>query len=126
MSKLGTKTHGFVRKASDVAAQNPGVLPAAFDINQMRSHTQLFEDLTPIKLAIGQLKKQLDDTVIGAGSQAYMAARDVYAVATSRFGRAKLETAANDLGQRFRSKKKAATASATSTFAGSTPTPPKP
>src|SRR5438132_939421 len=47
----------------------------------MSSHTQLFEDLTPVKLAIDQLKKQLDDTVIGAGNQAYTAALDVYAVA---------------------------------------------
>src|SRR5436853_7254604 len=128
MSKLGNKTHGFVRKALDVATQNLGVLPAAFDVSQMRSHTQLFEDLTPIKLAIDQLKKQLDDTVIGAGNQAYMAARDVYAVAKSRFGRAKLETAATDLGQRFRGQKKAAAASASSTAppTSSNPTPPKP
>jgi len=126
MSKLGNKTHGFVRKALDVATQNPGVLPAAFDVSQMRSHTQLFEDLTPIKLAIDQLKKQLDDTVIGAGNQAYMAARDVYAVANSRFGRAKLETAANDLGQRFRNKKKATKASAASPAAKSTPALPNP
>ena len=128
MSKLGNKTHGFVRKALNVASQNPGVLPATFDVNQMRSHTQLFEDLTPIKLAIDQLKKQLDDTVIDAGRQAYMAARDVYAVAKSRFGRAKLETAATELGQRFRGKKKAAAASASSTASptSSNPTPPKP
>ena len=126
MSKLGNKTHGFVRKALNVASQNPGVLPATFDVNQMRSHTQLFEDLTPIKLAIDQLKKQLDDTVIDAGRQAYMAARDVYAVAKSRFGRAKLETAATKLGQRFRGRKKAATASPSSTPASSTPAAPKP
>ncbi len=124
MSKLGNKTHGFVRKALNVAAQNPGVLPATFDVNQMRSHTQLFEDLTPVKLAVDQLKKQLDDTVIGAGNQAYTAALDVYAVAKSRFGRAKLETAATDLGQRFRGRKKAAAASAASTPTSSTP--PKP
>ena len=126
MSRLGNKTHSFVKKALNVAAQNSGVLPATFDVNQMRSHTQLFEDLTPVKLAIDQLKKQLDDTVIGAGNQAYTAALDVYAVAKSRFGRAKLETAATELGQRFRGRKKAATASASSTPASSTPAAPKP
>ena len=128
MSRLGNKTHSFVKKALNVAAQNSGVLPATFDVNQMRSHTQLFEDLTPIKLAIDQLKKQLDDTVTGAGNQAYTAALDVYAVAKSRFGRAKLETAATELGQRFRGKKKAAAASASSTAppTSSNPTPPKP
>ena len=112
----------------NVAAKNAGVLPATFDVNQMGSHTQLFEDLTPVKLAIDQLKKQLDDTVTGVGNQAYVAARDVYAVAKSRFGRAKLETAATDLGQRFRSKKKAAAASASSPTSptSSNPTPPKP
>ena len=117
-----------MKKALNVAAQNSGVLPATFDVNQMRSHTQLFEDLTPIKLAVDQLKKQLDDTVIGAGNQAYTAALDVYAVAKSRFGRAKLETAATELGQRFRGKKKAAAASASSTAppTSSNPTPPKP
>jgi len=128
LSKLGNKTHSFVKKALNVATLNPGVLPATFDVNQMRSHTELFEDLTPIKLAIDQLKKQLDDTVTGAGNQAYTAALDVYAVAKSRFGRAKLETAATELGQRFRGKKKAAAASASSTASptSSNPTPPKP
>jgi hypothetical protein len=106
MPKVGNKTRSFVRKALDVATQNPGVLPATFDLDQMRTHTQLFEDLAPIKLAVDQLKKQLDDTVIGTGHQAYTAARDVYAVAKSRFGRAQLETAATDLGRLFRKTKK--------------------
>ena len=105
MAKLGNKSQAFVKKAVDVAVQNPGILPATFDLNQVRNITQLLDDLGPIQIAVDQLKKQLDDTVIATGSQAYQSARDVYAVAKSRFGRAKLETAASDLGQRFRKKK---------------------
>jgi hypothetical protein len=110
MPKLGDKSRAFVKKALDVAVQNPGVLPASFDLNKMRNDAQLFDHLTPIKLALDQLQKQVNDTAIGIGSQAYTAARDVYASTKSRFARAALETATGDLGQRFARKTRAAAA----------------
>ena len=83
----------------------------------MRNDTQLFACLTPLQLALHQLKKQIDDTTMQVGSQAYAAARVVYASASSNFAGAPLEVAANELGKHFGRKPKAAKA------AGGTPAP---
>ncbi len=104
--KLGDKSHSFVRKAVDVAVQNPKMLPVAFDLEKMRKEAQLFDDLSTIQLAVDQLQKQIDDTAIQVGNSAYAAARTVYACAKSDFGRAALETAAVELGQRYARKGK--------------------
>src|ERR1051325_5422120 len=69
--KLGNKSHLFVKKAVDVATQNPGVLPTAIGVEDLRNGVQLFESLTTIKIAIDQLQKQIDDTTMQAGSDAY-------------------------------------------------------
>ena len=85
MVKIGTKGYSFVKQALDVASQHPGVLPASFDVNEMRNDTQLFAYLTTLQLTLSQLKKQIDDTVMQIGSQSYASARVVYASASSSF-----------------------------------------
>ena len=50
MVKLGNKSHLFVKKALEVAIQNPGVLPASIPVEAMRNAVQLFEGLTAIRL----------------------------------------------------------------------------
>ena len=115
--KIGIKGSNFVKQALDVALQHAGVLPASFDVNDMRSDTQLFAYLTSLQLALHQLKKQIDDTTMQVGSQAYAAARVVYASASSNFAGAPLEVAANELGKHFGRKPKAAKAT------GGTPAP---
>ena len=101
LPKLGDKSQAFLRKALDVAVLNPGVLPVSFDLNQMRNNGQLFSSLSSISLALGQLHKQVDDTAIQVGSQAYAAARTVYDCAKSSFAGPALQTAAGELGKRF-------------------------
>src|SRR5437870_9625649 len=79
LPKLGDKTQRFVRKAVDIALQHPELLPAGF-LDEMRKDAQLLEGLSPIRLAIDLLQKQIDDTVVQLGAEAYAAARTVYAV----------------------------------------------
>ena len=105
--KLGDKSRTFIKKAVDVAGQNTSVLPASCDLSKMRNDAQVFEGFFKIQLVINRLQKQVNDTTLEIGTQAYTAARDVYAAAKSRFGRAAMETAANELGQRFTRKSKA-------------------
>src|SRR5206468_2335413 len=90
----------FVRKAIEIATQNPKILPPAFDLEEMRRDAQLFVDLAPIRIVIDQLQKQVRDTVMQAGSEAYAAARAVYAYAKNSLTGASLEVAAGDLAQR--------------------------
>ena len=125
MVKIGTKGYSFVKQALDVASQHPGVLPASFDVNDMRNDTQLFAYLTTLQLTLSQLKKQIDDTVMQIGSQSYASARVVYASASSSFAGPPLEVAADQLGKHFGRKPKA-TKSATATAAPSPTAVPAP
>ena len=124
MVKIGTKGHTFVKQALDVASEHPGVLPASFDVNEMRNDTQLFGYLTTLQLMLNQLKKQIDDTAMQVGSQAYAAARVVYASASSSFAGPPLEVAAGQLSKHFARKPKAGKLSDTTvTPASNAPVP---
>ena len=103
--KLGGKTHGFAKQAFEIAAQNPGILPAAVTIDELRKTERLFESLSAIKLAIDQLQKQVEDTTMQVGSDAFATARSIYACAKNGFAGAGLKTAAAQLGKRFGRKK---------------------
>ena len=81
----------------DIALQHPELLPAGF-LDEMRKDAQLLEGLSPIRLAIDLLQKQIDDTVIQLGAEAYAAARTVYAVTKTPYAGAILRTAAEDCG----------------------------
>ena len=99
--RTGGKVQAFIKQALDVAVQNPTVLPVAFDVKEMIGEMQLSAYLTSTQLALRQLLRQVDDTVIQLGSQAYEVARTVYASASSRFAGPQLEVAANQLGKHF-------------------------
>jgi len=100
MSKLGSKTEGFVKKALDIANEHPEMVSAQL-LDEMRKDAQLFESLSPIRTAIDHLEKQLNDTATQVGCEAYAAARTVYAVTKTPLAKAILRTAADDLGKRF-------------------------
>ena len=71
LPKMGDKSRAFVKKAAEIAQQNEGILPRAFDLDEMLRDVQLSEDLYPILLALGQLHELLDDTYLTVGSEAY-------------------------------------------------------
>jgi len=111
LHKMGDKSRAFVKKAAEVAQQNEGILPRAFDLDEMRKDVQLTEDLYPILLALGQLHELVDDTYMAVGSEAYAGALLVYnAAKMNNFGG--LDDALDELGKRFARKsrgKKSAT-----------------
>jgi hypothetical protein len=102
---LGGKTLGFAKQAFEIAAQNPGILPAAVSVDQLRNTERLYEILSAIKLAVDQLQKQVDDTTMQVGSDAYATARSIYSCAKNGFVAGSLKTAAAELGKRFGRKK---------------------
>ena len=109
LAKLGDKSQGFVKKALEVAVQNQSMLPGSFDLEEMRKDAQLFENLSPIRLAIDKLQNQVDDTATQVGAEAFAAARAVYAAARTPFAPPALRTAAEDLGKRWGRKTRLAT-----------------
>ena len=99
IARMGRKGIAFVHKAVAVAEQNPQILPPCLTLKQMRGNSDLLDSLTAIVIALDQLRKQLDDTAVFVGGEAYSAARSVYLYAASA-GPA-LETASAELGQHF-------------------------
>ena len=101
LSKLGDKTHAFVKKAVDIAAQHPQILPASHSVDDIRNSAQLFQSISTIRLALEQLNNQVNDTTIKVGNEAYTLARAVYAATKSPLAGPNLATAADNLGKRY-------------------------
>jgi hypothetical protein len=109
--KLGDKTEAFVRKAVEIAVQNPNMFATAF-LDEMQKDANLLDALAPIRVAIDALHKKIDDTTMQVGAEAFAAARTVYTVTKSPFGNAVFREASADLGQRYGRSKKAKAAPA--------------
>ena len=108
LAKLGDKSHAFVRKAVDVATQNPGVIPGSHSVEDVRNTAKLFQSMAGIRLALEQLYNQVQDTTTKAGSDAYAVARAIYAGTKGPVAGPHLARAADNLGKRFGRKPKAA------------------
>ena len=98
---LGDKSHAFVDQAAEVAVQNPDLLPRSFDINEFQQDIQLLTSLNRIWIAFSQLGELLDDTILAAGSDAYAAARKVYAYTKIDGTGAGLDELKKMMSQRF-------------------------
>ena len=106
LSKLGDKSQAFVTKALNIAAQNPAILPGSFKLETLRGNWQLFQLLEPIRLQVGQLHSLVEDTSAATGSDAFAAARTVYAFTKVNPG-APVGPGAGELAQRFARKTRA-------------------
>ncbi len=109
MPKLGDKSLAFVTKALEVATQNPGFLPRDFDVEEFRKDTNIYADLSSIRQAIAKIFDLVDDTMVVAGSEAYIAALMVYNIAKAKnIGSEGLDSTIDELGKRFARKVKSA------------------
>ncbi len=107
LPKLGDKTQPFVRKAVDIALQHPELLPAGF-LDEMRKDAQLLDGLSPIRLAIDLLQKQIDDTVVQLAPRLTRPHERCMPSPRRPVRWPILRTAAEDLGKRFGRKPRAA------------------
>ncbi len=112
LPKMGDKSRAFVAKALEVASQNPDILPRNFSPEEFRKDVVLLDQLTPLALSLGQLAELVEDTVIAAGSDAYMAALVVYHSAKLAGQGAGMDAQLDNLGQRFARKLKNAASAA--------------
>jgi hypothetical protein len=117
LAKLGDKTEAFVRKAVEVATQNPTLFAPSF-LEGMQNDANLLDALAPIRVAIDALQKKIDDTGMQVGAEAFAAARTVYQLTKTPFANAVLRDASEDLAQRYGRTRKAKSPS------GPTPVPP--
>jgi len=102
MLKFGDKTRAFVVKTLELANQNPGILPANFNLEEMQKDVALLEALYPIHQALTNLFDKIDDTYFAAGSEAYSSALHVYTYAkAANVATGGLDAVLDDLGKRF-------------------------
>jgi hypothetical protein len=101
LPRMGDKSRAFVRKCLEVANQNPGMLPRAFDLEEFGRDVALDEALLPITESIRQLAEMLDDTNTAVRSDAYFAALMVYQSAKRAGKGTGLDGALDELGRRF-------------------------
>ncbi len=106
LPKLGDKSRAFVVKALEVATQNPTFLPRSFDLEEMRTDVELFEEMYPILLGMAQLNELIEDTVTEVGSEAYAAALLVYNYAKAADVGSGLDGVVDEMGKRFARKSK--------------------
>src|SRR5215471_4570403 len=93
LPKLGDKSQAFASKAFELATQHLTLLSPSF-LEEMRKDSDLFASLTPIRVAIDLLAKQIDDTTLQVGAEYFAAARTVYATSKTPFALAAMRTAA--------------------------------
>ena len=78
MPKMGDKTVAFVTKAAEHGQQNPTFVPAYIDLAEFQKDLDAVETLRGLYHPLAQITKMLDDSILLAGSEAYVAALGIY------------------------------------------------
>ena len=103
LPKMGDKTVSFVNKSLGYAKQNSKIVPQYLDMAEFAKDVtavnNLFEVLAPLK----KLTEELDDTILLAGSEAYVAALAFYNALKGAInaGEPGLKNVYDDLSSRF-------------------------
>jgi hypothetical protein len=90
----------FVKKALEVGTQNSATLPASL-LEEMRQEAPLFETVALIQLAVDPLQKQIDDTVLQVGGEAYAPDASFLPSSKAPFREAAFKNGGGDFGKRF-------------------------
>ena len=105
--KMGDKSEAFCRKTMEVLATNPGVLPANFNVQEMRRDLAGFDTLRPRLARMEKLYEKMRDSQLALGSDVMSAALEGYAILKIAGKGEGLDTARKELSVRFnRSTKK--------------------
>ncbi len=101
--KMGDKTLAFVTKSYEHAKQNPTLVPAYLDINEMKIDLDAVETLRQIFNPLQEITQDLEDSMTLSGSEAFIASLAFYnaikGASKSKIGAS--EQIYNDLSQRF-------------------------
>ena len=77
--KMGDKSEAFCRKAVEVLANNPGVLPGNFSLAEMRRDLVAFDTLRPRLNRFEKLYERMRDSQLALGSDLMSASLEGYA-----------------------------------------------
>ena len=102
--KMGDKSEAFCRKAVEVLAANPNVLPPTFNVAEMRRDLAGFDTLRPRMVRIEKLYEKMRDSQLALGSDVMTAALEGYALLKVAGKGEALDTARKALSVRFSSR----------------------
>ncbi|MGV3533707.1 MAG: hypothetical protein ACO1QR_15165 [Chthoniobacteraceae bacterium] len=78
MFKAGPRRQSFARLALEIGRQKSGFLPANFDLGNIERDLELYDALTPIRLQLAEMLRQVTDTQTAAGRDACEGGLEVY------------------------------------------------
>ncbi|CAJ0822647.1 hypothetical protein [Ralstonia flaminis] len=102
--KMGDKSEAFCRKAVEVLAANPNVLPPNFNVAEMRRDLAGFDTLRPRMVRFEKLYEKMRDSQLALGSDVMSAALEGYALLKVAGKGEALDTARKALSVRFSSR----------------------
>ncbi|AKP49791.1 hypothetical protein [Cyclobacterium amurskyense] len=101
--KMGDGTIPFVEKVMDYAQEDSQFLPPFIDLNELSKDWEVVKRLAPLLRDLQQVESNLNDTVMMAGSEAYVGALGYYNSVKygARVNVADAKVIHEDLKQRF-------------------------
>jgi hypothetical protein len=72
LPKVSYSNIDFVYEALEMAEKNPGSIPESINIPELKKDIELVESISRILRPLKQLEKKLEDSVLLAGSEAYI------------------------------------------------------
>lgn len=78
LNKMGPKSEMFARKAFDMCAQSPDMLPGSFDLKAFAADLAALDQLRPMVARLVALAQRGEDTEMALGSDIYSAALEGY------------------------------------------------
>nr|WP_311529939.1 hypothetical protein [uncultured Ralstonia sp.] len=78
LTKMGDKSEAFARKAVEVLGTNPNVLPANFNIAELRRDLAAFDLLRSRLVRVNRLQERMSDTQLALGSDVMNGALEGY------------------------------------------------
>lgn len=101
--KMGDGTIPFVEKVMDYAQEDSQFLPPFIDLNELSKDWEVVKKLAPLLRDLQQVESNLNDTVMMAGSEAYVGALGYYNSVKygARVNVADAKVIHEDLKQRF-------------------------
>jgi hypothetical protein len=103
LPKMGDKTVAFVTKCFEYSGKNPELVPLYVDKTEFEKDVDGVAKLRSFYQPLEQICDALSDTVMAAGSEAYVAALSIYNVVkdAAKNNVAGAQTIYDDLRQRF-------------------------
>jgi hypothetical protein len=106
LPKMGDKSRAFVSRCVQIAQQDDSFLPKKFSVAEFAEDHALSEALEPIRQQLAKLLELVEDTQLLAGSEAYIAALEVYNSAHRAGKGSGLDDLIDQVGKRFARRRK--------------------